>query len=603
MLIAFHEDDAERLCASTGAAAVLPMCGQAESGALRLGLETRSAWTGLDDPSACARLNERFDRSCAAFARDARLEHRGINLLALAGYRHVRAIARTLWPISAIERAAQAGDELLCLPTDPAGHLLDRPPHETRRAALHGLVPPVARALGLACRVVEAPASTESRTDRGDAQHEAPVRNPAFDASRVRGTHAVAVGNGAELPMLALATRDAEAVLVAKTLFTADLARLEPRDRVRLCDEASYFEAMGVRTPAGVAPSFDAQALAAALAANDDPLFTSGALDAHLRFLTGTYAQAMASLADRWLATMTTGRIAGVVAAYHTPVIDIAALCDVPRLVFPHCPMMTGWAEYHRPFPAGTAFAAVGAAHASQLRADRPEAAIELTGSPGAPCTSADADDTDARRAHDTASSKPTVLVPVHDGDASAHLGAMPRARWDRELATLRELAAHATSRGWRLALRPHPRYYRPEASYRRELGDAFEWRPAAHEPFDEAVRAARAVVCPSAITSATLDASPHGRPVILCAHTTGTHPLAHYALDAWPSVTSAAELCALLDRIMCDSDAHAALTRRTRDALAAYRGREPDPSAHAARSLVRTLAARATHAPQRATA
>lgn len=589
LLIAFHEDDAERLHRASGAgASALPMCGQAEAGALAAGLRVRSAWTGLDAPKLCARLNARFDRCCETFARHAVLEHRGINLLALAGYRHVRAIARALWPIDTIARAAERGDELVCLSTDPSGHLLDRPPHETRRPALHGLVPPTARALGLACRVVDGPADASGVSGPG-AEGSPAIRNDAFDASRVRGSHVVAVGNGPELPMLALATRDAGAVLVAKALSASDLARLEAGDRARLCDEASYFEAMGVREPAARPPVFDARALADALATGGDPLFTSGALDNHLRFLAGAYAPAMARLADLWRAAMRTGRIEGVVSAYHAPVVDIAACSGVPRLVFPHCPMMTGWDEYHRPFPPGTSFGAVGAAHAAQLRAQRPDAAVELTGAPGAPCTSASGDDTHPSHAH---AQPPTILVPVHDGDASAHLGAMPRARWDREIATLRTLAAHASARAWRLVLRPHPRYHRPEASYRRELGEAFDWRPAACEAFDEAVRAARAVVCPSPITSATLDASPHGRPVILCAHTTGTRPLAHYALSAWPSVASEQELTGTLDRVMIDDDAHAALTRQTREALAAYRGRDADPGAVAARAAVAKLRA-----------
>ena len=491
----------------------------------------------------------------------------GVTPLSCVMYRHVRWMAKALYPTWVASRAAGR----LVAPSGgalPVTHLFDGRPAELADSTL------LAAVLGATGARVQTrsvlPLEEGAGRDRGAELPK--TRSVLFVAGPVEvGFLAVCAagwdrgGDGSR------------AVLVTKGEGSGDVGVARVRESELLGRVSAGLEMAG----AGVE---ELEAIGGETTGRC--LWRNPGLRAHRDFLCGAYARAMGQRVSEWRRVLSSGRIAGVVAAYPCPALDVAAELGVAAVLLPHGPMVTAEDGLYDTVPAGVRMGAIGEAHLGRLVArGAARGAVRLTGLPSAAGVTGPS-------ALETARLRDVLLLtaePCRPRDA----GSLPRVDPRREIAQLAAVGEAARRRGWRLRLRRHPRYDRSVAFYQQVLGGGVVMTADdARPPLGEEVRSARVVVTVSGPSSAILEASRFGVPVVVG---TGSWDFASpdaWGVAAWPIAADSEALERMLTDAVEDDGCAARLAEQTLRAVRAFDGKRDDSATEITRLISEAVAA-----------
>lgn len=503
---------------------------------------------------------------------NAAISHRGANLLALVGYRHSRWITRLCAVACAVNAAIdRIAPQTLIVRTPPGGHALDRPADAHHAGALAAVALGVASTRGL-MTVVDAPPPLPLHNP--PRPHPSPRHQPTTEDFETSPGHLLCILDGSEhsraQPWIErLRPTLSEGVVVAThgeqregSIGVDDYAGPRQR-RTEPLDEAALNHLLN-----------SAKRLSHAIR----PIFCSQGLTEHFAFIFRDYAASVASNLDRWLMALRARKPGAVVAAYPSIATEAAAITGTPTLILPHGPMMTATKSFYSTLPKSTRIGAVNKVHASALTAQGINRnRIHITGSP--------------IPAHDTAThaprttEPPTALFPTLDVAIPTHLGEPPAVSLEDEIAAMRSVAFALSQRGWRIRLRPHPRYDRSREFYRRALADIpdklFILGSQSTTTLAQDVQGSTAVVFCATPTSAIPECAALGRPVVLTGGAASPAVLGSYGIadfHAEPTIKGAIEH---LERIRSDEIFARQQTERSMHAARAFSGADSADRTH----------------------
>lgn len=617
----------ERAIAHGDAGNILAIDAESHAALLARGTTHLTPWDVLDDAGVeHDAFSPVWREAIDAWSEEAAVRAHGLDLMSLARYRHARWAARLLWATLVVRAAiARLRPARVHAHIGPGEHAMDAPDHA-------GKPGPVLLAAAAAADLAGVPVQLTSDGLARDDATSTPVpalidsmsahaaARPRYgpDPASLAEPHVLMVGNGPEVNALCRVAAELRrlggppSVVVSKTGLEGE--QTQAFAGAMVWAEAAYWRAArgGDRPWADRAINADDEAAPIASGAIDRFLAGAGRgplaavlrhplLRGHLAFLFGPYARAMARQAEGWASAFEAGGAIALVTAYPAPVVDVAAARGVPTLVLPHGPMITADVELYRTLPATTLIGAACAAHLRTLARSGVEASrTVLTGVPGSnfgdapepsPAIGATAPATDG-----AAGATGRILLMTAETAAFDRLGGPPPVRFDRDVRTLSSLAAAAREHGWRITVRPHPRFDRPAAFYQRVCGAETLIDDGARRPrvaLSEALASSHVAVVLGGPSSSLLDgasAAP-GTPVILHAGSMVFRGPEAWGLESWPRADDDAALVATLDACVTSPARRAELAERTRTALAAFRGHDPGLATPLAAQAVLTLA------------
>ena len=560
---------------------VVPLGGTVAVEAAVRGCAVADVWGAMDATGRTASLRQRVAETVAGWMSACEVMWEGVNVAGLVRYRHTRAIGRCVTHLEMMDAVADAyGPRGVLVVEDGKGDFFDRAAGVRNRPGLMGLIAGHARVKGWSLDVVRDGMQAESpdcaRRDESAlrAEHEDGFAVP----QAVADPHVLMVGSGKEVSVLArfACTLDCPALVVGK----AGDARFVDQGREYVTDERAYGAAIGVDEDSACVLEVDVDStverclqrmvkaqICETLARNDG-------FRAHVSFVCGSYAQAMAKHARRWRAAMRGGLVTGVVSMYPHAAVDLAADEDVEAIVLPHGPMMVGADELYRGLKAGVRIGAVGSEHRAELMAMGIDAGrLAVTGALGSVFSERTLNEPKVREG-----GSGRVLLLTQELDDPVHVGGAVRSRWDREVGFLRAIGQAARDRGWRLGWRGHPRYDRDPAWYVSVFGEGVEVERVDGCSLEEAVAWSDVVVMGHAMSSALLDASGLERAVVIYDGAIVGHNRDEMMLGAWAGSGDLEEVVAMIDEAVRSAERHADLVRRTRGAAQQFRGHEADP-------------------------
>lgn len=529
------------------------------------------------------------------WARHGRINFEGINLLGMAAFRHVGALARLTWIAYALRRAIEhLGPETIVAFDEGPCHGLDQPADYAKMPLLFGVLRGLAEQAGLPVRLV-------SRQDAGaDAGFEdqiakrSEITHPPVDVEAELGDRPVAIfhANGDDLLRQLHLIRKVrselgcQAVQLYKDAAEPTLARIRDEGHP-VWHESQVTRWRAVEEIGSIArESFEAFQ-AASRSADDDlrVIFDNPHVRCHFEFLFGEYAAKMAQHVRAWRSFFARCKPAGFVANYHAPILDVAVAEDIPALCLPHGLMMYGHVTWFAGLPERATIGAFSERHrATLIGHDLDPQRIIVTGDPYGDQLLADArrretdDDParDLRERYDIAPNRRIVLVCTTKGGMPSKLTHLPYVDWADGVRCTRELADLARRRGeWQFVIKPHPRWdlYDLYARLNRDLPADRQLIVLDKQPLAPAVQASDAVCCWCVITSALIEASLHDRPVMMLSRNLIWYDRELWATEAWPHVSSLDEFEAALDRLFSDTAHYAQRVEQTTRAAREFLG------------------------------
>lgn len=542
----------------------------------------------------------RFEQAAQTFWRQqARIPFAGCDLLGVARFRHVAWIARYAWSAYVMRAALKlvAPDEVFVLPEAPA-HGLDQPPECRRMPLLQALLRGIAERAGIRIRPVTG--EPTRFTDRA-AEQSAALGPPVDLAREVAGRpYVIFCGSGIDLlrqlPLISALRADGD-VEVVQLYRSADA---ETRAALRCAGHPVFHEAQVAPPGEGISDDALLRARQAFSAAGADApadladVFANPHLAPHYAFLFGDYARRISGQVAAWQRAFDRCPPAAVVALYPTIPLEVAAQRKIPGLALSHGVMTACDTRWFASLPEVLIGAASPAHRDRLLRAGLPAQRVALTGDPGldallgthqpvVPAAAVRASGpTDALRVLLVTSA---IAHPAHQSD-------LPQINWPAAVATFAELHRLARRRpDWQFTIRPHPRYDQPElyAWLQRHTPPAQRWRLDAATPLAEAVAAHDAVVVVNNRSSAIVEASLLGAPVLLLCPDLSGLDLAEWALDAWPRISSVAALESELQTLATDPQHRAQRIQQSQSAAHHFLG-EPSPTADRCLPTVRQM-------------
>ncbi len=303
----------------------------------------------------------------------AHAHYKGIDLLALARYRHVTALRRLSWVIYATERILdERRPDVVVTFDEPLGHGLHQPPGSNQMPLLFAALRGAAERRGIDLDLLA----------RGDADGELWIDHAACASSAHEGnTEAdlpeepwvLCYGDGSDIarqqPLICRLRAEGLTVVQAYSAASAaDLAAAKthgPRPvHVSRFGAAVPDERLVRETQRLARSTFDASR---ANAHTDlAPWLANRHLDIHLDFVFGSYLEAMARQVERWTSVFSQRPPALVISPSPVPLVDLAAAAGVPLLHTAHGLMTLGEPDYFSLLHGGT-IGAIGPLHAQLL--------------------------------------------------------------------------------------------------------------------------------------------------------------------------------------------------------------------------------------------
>lgn len=583
------------------------------------GVEHMTPWhiVGRSEYAQVQRLESAIWRH---WTRNARLPFEGINLLGMAAYRHVSAFARLSWAAYVLRRVVEEiAPQRIFAFAEPPAHGLDQPADYRRMPLLSGLLRGLADQRGVDVHLVPRGAASEfhdriAERDRGAA--------PPVDVERLlRGRPLIlAYANGTELlrqqPLMrSLAEQGGcAAIQIYKAAEPEVLAAVSGPGALHESQLCPPGDTPDVRHVAAAARARLENA-AADFAPDAALVFRNPHLRPHFDFLFGSYAARMARHVRAWRRVFADLRPAVLITSYQAPVLDVAADAGVPCLVLPHGLMTIGQPTQFTTLPRATHIAAISRLHRERLLvAGIGAGRIHATGDPWSANLATEAArirDTAAARAAtervrrqlDIAPDRRIVLLCTGSYGMPAVIPHLPQTDWRDAVRQTRRLGELCRRRPeWAFVLKCHPRF-----DYQRLYGEINRGLPpdrrlmVAPNDFELLPLAAAAdVVCVwNVVTSALVEASLVGRPVIQCLPSVIWCDREQWGIDAWPEIAGVEALELELERLLTRPEHYTACVRATQAAATRYLDEHPGGSAARCAELVAGMAAEHTsHAP-----
>jgi hypothetical protein len=543
----------------------------------------------------------RFEQAVQEFWRcHARIEFAGVDLLALARFRHVSCLARLAWTAFVIRRAIrQIGPGAVYALDEPPAHGLEQPPECTRLPLLHALARGIAEGDGIPTRLIGG--GSPSFRDYAAENSDRPAAPGVDLREEVAGRPYIAFsGSGGDLlrqlPLMnAIRARgDFELVQLYRAADASTLQTLRAaghrlyhenqlRTRAEQCGSDSvHTEPVKAGALIAARRAFDD----AAVRTGDDlaVVFANPHLRSHFDFVFGDYARRMARHVLFWRNALALCPPQLVVANHPTALLELAAVERIPTLLLSHGAMTPGDDRWYRCLPEVTIGAASAVHRQRLLCAGLPDERIRITGDPGlaanfrTPAAMPGPASLQSDPPAEAGGECRRILLLTSAVAAPAHQSDLPQINWRSAVDIFEALGQLAARRAdWHFTIRPHPRYDQV-ALYERNhqhLPAGRRWRIASDRSLAELAQAADVVVAVNNRSSAIVEASMHSVPVyLLCPDLIGLD-LADWGLAAWPRVTTVLELEQELGLVFADARHRALRNEETKLALEGFLGEQ----------------------------
>lgn len=547
------------------------------------GIEHVTPWSVIGR-DGLPRLVALRDAVLREWARIGRLEHHGVNLLSLAAYRHVSCFSRLTWALYAARRAIDALRPARVLVFDePACHGLDQPPLPRRMPMLSRVVAAAAEESGLPLELL---------TRQAARFHDAVAERDQTQLERIDPAQALAgrpfalfYGNGTELERQLPLVRAVRDQLGWRAVQLYKSAPPDVVARARQAGDCVWHESQvapplalpDIRSAAASARErFDRAARCAEAAAR--PLLASPWLASHYDFLFGGYARKMAWHVEAWSAWLDEHAPRALIVNYQTPLLDVAAARGIPCLALPHGLLTLGQPEQFTSLPAGVHIAAINAAHRRILleqgiEAERihdccdPAADAAANEWPGQAPRSPLLNELREARAR----GEWIVLICTGSYGMPAANVHLPMTDWSDAVRRTRRLGGLLARRpGWRIVIKMHPRFDYPRLYA--EIADAMppsrRWTVTSAEPLAGLAAEADVICIWNVLTSAIVEASRTGRPVICANPSLVWADEVRWGTAAWPHVADEDALEQEIERLRTDPAWRQQRVNQTRAAL-----------------------------------
>ncbi len=549
----------------------------------------------------------------AHWSRHGRIDFEGINLLAMAAFRHVSALARLTWAAYLLRRAVEELSPSAVVTFDePSSHGLDQPADNTKMPLLFGVLRGIAERAGIPVRLISRDAisgpgfedqvAARNRTAYAPVDVEGALGGEPFVLFQANGEDLLR-----QLPLIARLRRDlrCQAVQLYKD------ASPEIVDRIREAGHHAWHESQvtqwrPVPEASPIARGAYEAFLDAGRKAPDDlrVLFDNPHVRSHFDFLFGEYAAKMAEHVRAWRSFFARSRPAAFVANYHAPIYDVAAAEGIPCLGLPHGLMMVGHTSWFQSLPARSAIGAISERHRQTLIDYGIEAnRIVVTGDPwgdrlleeSLQRAKGTTPRVDLRAEYGLPQDRRIILLCTCKVGIPAKLSHLPYVDWADGVRCTQALADLARRRGdWAIFIKPHPRWdlhglYR---QINRALPPDRRLIVLPPQPLGPLVEAADVTCCWCAISSALVEASLVGRPVMMFAQNLIWYDPTVWATDGWFHANTLEEFQAELDRLFKDPQHYAARVRQTQDAARAFLGDTSNASVNRCLGWLRRSAA-----------
>lgn len=569
--------------------------------------------------------------------RRAVLPYRGLNLLAMAEYRHHAALARLAWAAYAVRRFVEALRPRRVYAFDePPAHGLDQPAGYRRMPLLSGLLRGAAEQRGISVTII--PRASAGFVDQVALLHSAAPDRPSETLADLPANAPFVLfqANGGDLlrqlPLVRAVRsqlgcaalqvyKDASPAILARlageghpaaheTALTHQFTRDSSRDSSR---DAGAGRGRAPRdwepstSPGGAGARYaEFRAVAAALPRDLRLIFDNPHVRSHFDFLFGEYARRVAAQVDGWRGLFARRRPAAFVGNYHSPLFDIAAAEGIPCVGLTHGLMMIGQPRWFASLPRAALIGALSEYHRDRLIAAGIEPPrVRVTGDPwadeirGQVAAVAPAERAALRARLGIAPQRRIVLLCTGSFGMPARNTTLPLMDWARgvrDIAALGELAARRADLAF--VIKPHPRFDYP-ALYERVNANLSPDRRliVTDAPLIPLATLADCVCMWNTLTSALAEAALCDKPALIFGGCLVWCDLAEHGLGGWPQADTLPEFERQLDALLGDGPQRAACLR----AIARRRGRfVPDGDSATARcaNVLAGLIARAGAGP-----
>lgn len=556
------------------------------------GIDHLTPWdiVGRDELSALQSYESDIWRHWAAHAR---IEFDGLNLLDIAKYRHISALARLAWAGYALRRALDhLRPGIVYTFDEPPAHGLDQPVDYRKMPLLFGVFRRLAEVAGIPVYLLSRDAVP------GVAGFEDQIAKlgervyPRVDPVAAIGDRPFVLFQAnrtdllRQLPLIrAIRSRtDCQAVQLYKDAED-DVVRRVAEDGHPIWHESQVARA----DPPPEIDDLAGRALEAFMAAGRSltgglgVVFDNPYVAPHFQFLFGEYARKMAQHVRAWKGFFARCRPAAFVANSHAPIYDVAAAVGIPCLGISHALMMIGQPRWFDSLPEPSLIGAFSELHRDKLiEAGVSPGRIRITGDPHSDRIVDQTRDngTDSsrslRRRYGIAADRRIMLICTGSFGMPSKLTHLPFIDWAEGVRSMRDLGELARRRGeWAFLIKCHPRFDYPSlyADVNRTLPADRRFIVLPNEPLVPLAEAADAVCVWSTVTSALIETSLLSKPVMQFARNLVWYDAKAWGAETWPHFHDIAEFEAELDRLLSDPRHWAMRVDQTRDALHRFLG------------------------------
>lgn len=525
----------------------------------------------------------------------ARLEFEGVNLLDIARYRHISALARLTWAAYVLRRALECirPDQIITF-EESGAHGLDQPVTYRKMPLLSGVFRWLAERAGMNVRLLRrdavpgvAPFEDQiaklGRRKYPFADPEAAIDGQPFVLFQANRTDLLR-----QLPLIQAIRRKTHCQAV-------QLYKEADDDLVRQVAEHGHFvwHEFQVARPDGT-PDISGMSQrareafeAAGRGACDElrVVFDNPYVASHFEFLFGQYAHKMAEHVVAWRRFFERCRPAACVANSHAPIYDVAASLGIPCLGLSHALMMIGQPEWFASLPERSFIGAFSELHRDKLvQAGVSPHRIRITGDPYS-----DGLLDEIRRSRDKGirgldlrarygidRKRRIVLICTGSLGMPSKLPHVPIIDWADGVRCANELGRIAQRRGeWAFLVKCHPRFDHPDlyARVNRTLTADRRLKILADEPLLDAAVESDAICIWCTLTSALIETSLLDRPVMQFARNLVWYDEQQWGTEAWPHFHDINAFEAELEKLFTDPQHYAGRVRQTRAAVHRYLG------------------------------
>jgi hypothetical protein len=529
------------------------------------------------------------------------LEFGGLDLLKMAEYRHVSALARLVWPAYALRRALDHLRPAKVVTFDePPAHGLDQPPEYRKMPLLFGVFRGLAEQIGIPAQVLSrgvVPGTTgfEDQVARRNRRVYPPVDAEGalngrpfvlFQANRTDLLR--------QLPLIRelRAQTQCEAVQLYKEADD-ELVSEVAREGHIVWHESQVARADPIPDIARISRAARRAFDVAGRTAPDElrVLFDNPHVASHFDFLFGEYAGKMAEHVRAWKQFFVRCRPEAFVGNYHAPIYDVAAALGIACLGLSHGLMMIGQPRWFSSLPARSFIGAFSELHRDKLiDAGVARDRIRITGDPQSESTLAEIrrHGSGARPApglrerYGIAAERRIVLLCTGSFGMPSKTTHLPLMDWADGVRCMWDLAPVIRRHGdWAFFVKCHPRFDYPAlyAAVNRTLPADRRLIVLPDEPLSAIVSDADAVCVWCTITSALVEASLAARPVMQFARNLIWYDAAEWGCEAWPHFYDIDGLETELTSLFSDPGHYENRVRQSRQALRRFLGETTDTS------------------------